>query len=142
MMTTEKSTLYTKEEQEEKIIRMILKNNKHARYAAICDANGDILCDEYCKDGENILTLEETKDSLKRSLARWKEREEFADKIGKGEYAVVSYEKIKRVTIPMEDDRIVFVSVDSGKNVEMKYVLELIDYTLHKCFPLFPPTYE
>jgi len=48
------STLYTKEEQEEKIVRLILENNKHARYAAIWDLNGKILCEKHAKGEENI----------------------------------------------------------------------------------------
>ena len=90
------ASLYTKAEQEEKIVRMIIENSKHARYAAIWDLNGKVLSKKHAKGEENILTLEETQTTIKRSLERWKERDEFADKIGKGEYSVVSYEKIKR----------------------------------------------
>ncbi len=84
------------------------------------------------------MTLEETQSTIKRSLERWKERNEVADKIGRGEYSVVSYEKIKRISIPLEGGRILFVSVDGGKNVEIKYIMELVDYTLHKLVPMFP----
>jgi len=136
--TMAEASLYTKAEQEEKIVRMIIENNKHARYAAIWDLNGKVLSEKHAKDKENILTLEETQTTIKRSLERWKERDEVADKIGKGEYSVVSYEKIKRISIPLEGGRILFVSVDAGKNVEIKYIMELVDYTLHKVVPMFP----
>ena len=133
-----KTTIYTKAEQEEKIIRNILEKNKHARYAAIWDLNGTVLSEKHAKGEENILTLEETQSTIKRSLERWKERDKVADKIGKGEYAVVSYEKIKRISIPLEGGRILFVSVDAGKDVQIKYIMKLVDYTLHKLVPLFP----
>ena len=133
-----KTTLYTKAEQEDKIVRMIIENNKHARYAAIWDMNGQVLSEKHAKGEENILTLEETQGTIKRSLARWKERDEISDKIGKGEYAIVSYEKIKRISIPLEGGRILFVSVDGGEKVDMKYIAELVDYTLHKVVPMFP----
>ena len=133
-----KTTIYTKAEQEEKIVRNILEKNKHARYAAIWDLKGEILCEKHAKDKENILSLEETQDTIRRSLERWKERDKVADKIGKGEYAVVSYEKIKRISIPLEGGRILFVSVDGGKDVQIKYIMKLVDYTLHKLVPLFP----
>jgi len=132
------ASLYSKAEQEEKIVRMIIENNKHARYAAIWDLDGKVLSEKHAKGVENILTLEETQGTIKRSLERWKERDEVADKIGKGEYSVVSYEKIKRISIPLEGGRILFVSVDGGKNVEIKYIMELVDYTLHKVVPMFP----
>ena len=135
-------SVYTKEQQEEKIVRMLLANNKHARYAAIWDLDGKILCEKHAKDKENILTLKETQSSIRRSLDRWKERDELIDKIGKGEYAVVSYEKLKRISIPLEGGRILFVSVDAGKKVDIKYIMELIDYTLHKCVPLFSSPHQ
>ncbi len=133
-----KTTIYTKAEQEEKIVRNILEKNKHARYAAIWDLKGEILCEKHAKDKKNILSLEETQDTIRLSLKRWKERDKVADKIGKGEYALVSYEKIKRISIPLEGGRILFVSVDAGKDVQIKYIMKLIDYTLHKLVPLFP----
>ncbi len=58
------------------------------------------------------MRLEETQSSIRCSLARWKERDEVADKIGKGEYAIVFYEKIKRISIPLEGGQILFVSID------------------------------
>jgi hypothetical protein len=129
----------TKEEQENKILQMILDDNKYVRYAAICDAEGKILCDKRAKNKENLLTLEETKTLLKTALDRWRKRYELADKIGKGEYSVVSYEKIKRITVPLGKDRLLFVSVDGGKNVRMKDIMEIVDYVSHKFVPLSPP---
>lgn len=88
------------------------------------------------------MTLEETPGTIKQSLNRWKERDEVADKIGKGEYAIVSYEKIKQVSIPIDGKRTLFVSVDAHEKVDIKYILELVDYTLHKLVPMFPISKE
>jgi len=136
--TMAEASLYTQAEQEEKIVRLIIENNKHARYAAIWDLDGKVLSEKHAKGEKNILTLEETQGTIKRSLERWKERDELRDKIGKGEYSVVSYEKIKRISIPLEGGRILFVSVDGGQNVEIKYIMELVDYTLNKVVAMFP----
>ena len=132
----------TKEEQEENIIRMILDDSKYVRYVAICDTKGKILCDKHARGKKNILTLEETKTLLRTALDRWRKRYELADKIGKGEYAIVSYEKIKRITVPLDKDRLLFVSVDGGKNVHMKDIMEIVDYTLHKFVPLSTPKWS
>jgi len=132
------ASLYSQAEQEEKIVRLIIENNKHARYAAIWDLDGKVLSEKHAKGEENILTLEETQGTIKRSLERWKERDEITAKIGKGEYAIVSYEKITRISIPLEGGRILFVSVDAGENVEIKYIMELVDYTLNKVVAMFP----
>ncbi|WP_179370932.1 hypothetical protein [Nitrosopumilus ureiphilus] len=54
----------------------------------------------------------------------------------------MSYEKIKRISMPLEGGCILFVSVDAHEKVDMKYIMELVDYTLHKLVPLFPVAEE
>jgi len=61
-------------EGEGKLVSMIMEANKHARYAAICDEGGNILWQSHRNNVENILTLDETKESLKRARDTWKER--------------------------------------------------------------------
>ena len=80
------------------------------------------------KDHENILTLEETQDILKRACENWKIRHEISPKAGKGKHIIVSYEKIKRLTIPLGHDHLLFVSVDSDKDEHIKDIMNIIDY--------------
>ena len=82
---------------EGKLCSMIMEGNKNARYAAICDKNAEILWQSHRNDVDNILTLEETKGTLKRAIGAWKEREELGDKIGNGKYAVVGYDVDKSI---------------------------------------------
>ncbi|MBM2818584.1 MAG: hypothetical protein HW410_266 [Nitrosarchaeum sp.] len=42
----------------------------------------------------------------------WKLRDKFTDFIGKGKYALVVYEKIKRITIPLESDKIIYLTTE------------------------------
>ena len=66
---------------EGKLVSMMMEANQYVRFAAICDPNGEILWSSYRNNSNNILTLEETKASLKRALNTWKERDELSTKI-------------------------------------------------------------
>jgi len=122
------SSTATVEEIEEKIIDMILEGNKHIRYAAVCDSEGKILLQNHRKDVENILTLEETQAMLKRAVQNWKIRDKISPKVGEGKYIIVTYEKIKRLTIPLGHGHLLFVSVDSDKDEHIKDIMNIVDY--------------
>jgi len=115
-------------EDERKLVSMVLQGNKNARYAAVCDSEGKIISDEHRTNEENILTLEETKNMLLRAVQNWKIRENISPKVGKGQYAIVTYEKIKRITVPLHDDHLLFVSVDSDKDDHIKDIMGSITY--------------
>jgi len=61
----------------------------------------------------NHLSKDETATSLKRAAEAWKGRKELASKIGKGLYAVAAFEKITRITFPLGEDKLLFVSLGS-----------------------------
>jgi len=115
-------------EDERKLVNMILQGNKNARYAAVSDSEGKIISDEHRNDTSNILTLEETKDLLLRAIQNWKIRENISPKVGKGQYAIITYEKIKRITVPLPDDHLLFVSIDSDKDDHIKDIMKSITY--------------
>jgi len=110
---------------EGKLVSMIMEANKNIRYAAICDNKGKILWNSHRNNVKNILTLEETKATLKRALDTWKERDELSSKIGKGRFAVVGYDKIKRITVPLKKNHMLFLSVEGDKPEFMGDILKI-----------------
>ena len=122
------STVDAKMDSEGKLVSMIMEANQYVRYAAICDTEGEILWNSHRNDVNNILTLDETKASLKRSINTWKTRDELSSKIGKGQYAIVAYDKIKRITIPLPNNHMLFVSVEGKKPAYIKDILSIVDY--------------
>jgi len=121
-------TVDTKMDSEDKLVSMIMEANQYVRYTAICDTKGEILWNSHRNDVNNILTLYETKTSLKRSIDTWKTRDELSSKIGKGQYAIVAYDKIKRITIPLPNNHMLFVSVEGKKPAYIKDILSIVDY--------------
>ena len=110
---------------EGKLVSMLMEANENIRFAAICDNEGKILWNSHRNNVNNILTLEETKASLKRALDSWKGRDELSEKIGKGKFAIVGYEKIKRITVPLKNNHMLFLSVEGDKPEYMGDILNI-----------------
>lgn len=113
---------------EGKLCSMIMEANKYVRFAAVCDKKAQILWHSHRNEVDNILTLEETKAQLRRAIDAWNEREELSEKVGPGRYAIVGYDKIKRITIPLRSDHMLFVSVQGDKPEYIKDLINIVDY--------------
>lgn len=122
------STTEQRMDDEGKLVSMIMEANQYVRFAAICDQEGKILWNSHRNDVKNILTLEETKQSLKRALETWKKKDDLSAKIGKGKYAIVGYEKIKRITVPLRNNHMLFLSVEGEKPEYIKDVLNIVEW--------------
>jgi hypothetical protein len=93
------------------LCRHILKMDQ-VRFAGICDETGEIRYGGQRQGVIRLLTSEETKRSLLQALARWKLRDELGTKSGKGRYAMAEYEKMKRITIPIDETHLLLVTTD------------------------------
>jgi hypothetical protein len=61
---------------------------------------------------KNLLSPEESKESLEMALNSWKIRTKLGPKIGKGKYVLAEYEKIKRITIPLNDRHLLYITTE------------------------------
>lgn len=113
---------------EEKLLNMILGEIPSSRIAIICDHDGNILWNSIRDGTSSYLSMDETKESLKRSLESWKKRDELSSKIGKGKYAIVAYDKIKRITVPLPNDHLLFVSLEGEEFGNVKNIITIVDW--------------
>ena len=113
---------------EGKLVSMVLESNKYVRYACICDSEGKILWNSRRNNIESIMTLEDTKKSLKMALKYWKERDKLSGKIGKGRYSIVDYEKLKRATVRLKNNHLLYVHVEGHKPEYMGDILKIVDW--------------
>jgi hypothetical protein len=74
--------------------------------------NGKIAYSEHREGVKNLLTPEESKKSLELAVNAWKTRSTLAPKIGKGKYVLAEYEKIKRITMPLGDNHLLYVTTE------------------------------
>jgi hypothetical protein len=91
----------------------ILNLDPKVRYAGICDDTGEIKYGGQREGIKNLLSPEETKKSNLQALARWGLRNALSPKTGKGKYAMAEYEKLKRITVPLEGDHLLLVTTEA-----------------------------
>ena len=113
---------------EGKLVSMLLQANKAIRYACICDADGKIRWNSRRNNIENMMTLEDTTTSLKRACENWKERDKLSAKIGRGRYSIVDYEKLKRVTVPLKNNHLLYVHVEADKPEYIGDIMKIVEY--------------
>jgi hypothetical protein len=89
-----------------------MKSDPKIRLVTICDQNGKIMHSDHREGVRNLLTPEESKKSLDLAVNAWKTRSELAPKIGKGKYVLAEYEKIKRITMPLGDNHLLYVTTE------------------------------
>ncbi|MCH8324190.1 MAG: hypothetical protein IH813_03705 [Thaumarchaeota archaeon] len=90
-----------------------MDSDENIRHCLAADADGNIISVNHREGVINHLSEAETATSLKRAAEAWKGRKELASKIGKGLYAVAAFEKITRITFPLGEDKLLFVSLGS-----------------------------
>ena len=97
----------------DKLLQIIMDSDVNIRHSVITDIEGNIITVNHRHGVVNYLTEEETAASLKRAASAWKARKQLISKIGRGLYAVAAFEKITRITFPLGNDNLIFVSMGS-----------------------------
>ena len=95
-----------------RIYEDIMNFDPKVRLVTVCDSNGKIMYSDHRQGVKNLLTPEESKKSLELAVRAWKTRSELAPKIGKGKYVLAEYEKIKRITMPLGDDHLLYITTE------------------------------
>ncbi len=95
-------------------VEKILALDENIRFVAISDLDGNLIVSKSKEGVELYLSPESTKDTLRHAAAAWKSRMKHVDEIGRGLYTIAVYEKLRRVTMPLSDDRILLVTIDNA----------------------------
>src|SRR5262245_38454546 len=90
----------------------ILSLEPGTRMVTVCDNDGKILFSEHREGVTNLLSPEESKRSLEMAVNAWKSRGQLADKIGRGKYVLAEYEKIKRITMPLDENHLLYITTE------------------------------
>ena len=113
--------------------------NESVRFAAVSDAGGQLLWNSQRNGVSNIVPMEKTKTTMSRSRSEWDDYASSAEHIGNGMYSITSYAKIKRITIPLPDGKMLFISVNNkpmknvkntsyGHLVQMGEILSIVEF--------------
>ena len=126
-------------EKYKQLLNMVMDFNESVRFAAVSDAGGKLLWNSQRNGVSNIVPIEKTKATMSRSRSEWDNYASTSEHIGNGLYSVTSYSKIKRITIPLSDGKMLFISVNNkpmknakntsyGHLVEMGEILSIVEF--------------
>jgi len=93
------------------LVEKAMKISKDIRFATICDMK-DVKYSEHRPGAKNLLTNRESLKSLESAARSWKMRNESSNKIGKGQYVLAEYGKIKRITLPLDKQHLLYLTVN------------------------------
>ncbi|MFQ5969200.1 MAG: DUF6659 family protein [Nitrososphaerales archaeon] len=94
------------------LCKEIFNVDRKVRFAGISDKSGEIRHGGQREGVRNLLSPEESKKSLVQAMERWESRSSLEPRIGKGKYALTEYEKIKRITVPLDQDHLLLVTTE------------------------------
>jgi hypothetical protein len=101
------------------VLNQILDSDSGIRFAGFVDKNGRLVMHAYQEATRPLLTSKETEKSTLLTTLKMTMREPFEEKLGKVEYSLTVYEKVKRLTIPVrKQGLLLLVSMERSSNHE------------------------
>ena len=95
------------------LIDTVMGLDENIRFATVCDMASNQIETRHREGVTNYLSDAETKESLEHAVGSWKSRTKLSGKIGKGKYVLAVYEKLRRLTCPLDDDHLLLVTIDN-----------------------------
>ena len=91
--------------------------------------NGELLGGGMRNDVKSYLPVEEITKSTINTILEWESRELHYPFLGLGLYSMTEYEKIKRITFPLNESVLLIVSteVEVAHDIIIKKILQLIE---------------
>ncbi len=112
-----------------KLHKDILDIDPKIRFVTIVDMEGRLMAGGQREGVSNYLSPHEEQQSIRHAIEAWKLRLIFTGSIGKGKYVIAEYEKIKRMTIPIDDKHIIYMTTEVvvDHNRVIASILKLIE---------------
>ena len=92
------------------LIEKALKISSDIRFATVCNMLGEVKYSQHKPNAKNLLSQRESLKSIESATRAWSVRNEFASKIGKGEFVITQYGKIARIVIPLDNDHLLYMT--------------------------------
>ncbi|MBM3904337.1 MAG: hypothetical protein FJ357_04310 [Thaumarchaeota archaeon] len=96
----------------DELCQNVLKINEDVRFAGILDKNGQLVSGRY-KDGlASHLQSNESKMSFHYASKALESRKNLSHRVGKEKFAIVEFEKVKLISVPVDGNNLLLVSVE------------------------------
>lgn len=118
--------LGTVHSENENLLKKIVEIDDSVRFAAICNKFGEITS-KFPRDGVTLhLNEYETSKLLREACSSWHYRHQLSYKLGKGKFALAVYEKLIRLTIPIDQENLMLLTLENYETIP-----QLVD-NIHK----------
>ncbi len=105
------------------LCKEILAIDPNERFA-VAFREGERLGGGYRDNVSSLLSPEEVNTSLSYACQRWETRKNLAHRIGKAKISITEYEKVKQITMPVDEKTLLLVSLET--NVDHFRVVEIL----------------
>jgi len=102
----------------ETLVDKILDSDHHVRFAAIFDMSGNVKASKERKGIVRMVSSDKTKEWASLAVNAWKKREQLYPMIGEGQYVLAVYKNLKRITMPVGKDHLIYVTFDNDGGQE------------------------
>ena len=115
-----------------KLYESILNLDPGVRFVIIIDSQGQVVSGGQREGNQNYLEPLDQQLSIKHALESWHLRIQFADKIGQAKFALAVYEKLRRYTVPIDQNYLLYITTepDISYHSFIEDVLNLVE--MHK----------
>ena len=112
----------------DKLYANVMKMDSTIRYAVIQSSTGEKICGGFRENISPILNNEELKMMHYYASQRWHTRKNIEHKLGNTKYAMAEYEKLKRITFPINEKYMLLLTTEiNAEHTDIiKKVLDLI----------------
>ena len=112
----------------DKLFTDVLMIDSTIRYAAIQTNTGEKIAGGFRENIEPILSNDELKMMHYYASQRWQTRKNIEHKIGPAKYAMAEYDKLKRITFPLNEKYLLMLTteINADHSRIIAKVLELI----------------
>jgi len=112
-----------------KLLESILNLDPGVRYVIVIDSQGQLVSGGQREGNQNYLDPLDQQLSIKHALESWQLRIQFADKIGQARFALAVYEKLRRYTVPIDQNHLLYITTepDISYHSFMDDVLNLVE---------------
>lgn len=114
----------------EAFYRQIMDIDKSIQYVIILSKNGEIVHGGYRKEAIPVLQKDELKMVHFYAVQRWDTRKNIEHRIGKTRYSMAEYDKMKRISFPINDKYLLMVHTEI-QNDHQKIISEILDLIIN-----------
>ncbi len=96
----------------DKLYKETMNLDPNVRFAIILNRSGERVCGGFRENLKSFLTPDELSMILYHASQRWEGRKHLAHKIGNALYSMTEYEKVKRMSFPIDENHMILISTE------------------------------